>query len=84
LTATATQSDGAVVSATGNFEIVDIEFGGKRARNIIILLGDGMGAAHRTAARIMSQGYAQGKAKGRLAMDTFPVTSMVMTAHSTR
>ena len=80
LTATATQNDGSVVSATGNFEVVDIDFGGRRAKNIIILLGDGMGAAHRTAARIMSQGYTQGMAKGRLAMDTFPVTGMVMTA----
>ena len=80
LTATATQNDGAVVSATGNFEVIDIDAGGRRAKNIIILLGDGMGAAHRTAARIMSRGYTQGMAKGRLAMDTFPVTGMVMTA----
>src|SRR5450830_1483017 len=53
---------------------------GHVAKNIIVMLGDGMGAAHRTAARIMAKGYAQGKAKGRLAMDTFPVTGMVMTA----
>lgn len=77
----ATQSDGRTVSARGNFEVVGQEKGSDRpARNVIILLGDGMGAAHRTGARIVSQGYAQGKAKGMLAMDTFPHTAMVMTA----
>ncbi|MEI8164638.1 MAG: alkaline phosphatase [Betaproteobacteria bacterium] len=80
LAVTATQSDGATATATGNFEVVGIEKRGRKVRNIIILLGDGMGAAHRTAARIMAKGYAQGRAKGLLAMDTFPFTGMVMTA----
>jgi alkaline phosphatase len=53
--------------------------GSARAKNIIFLLGDGMGAAHRTAARILSRGLRDGKALGRLAMDTLPVTGMVMT-----
>ena len=80
LVVTATQSDGATTTATGNFEVVGIEKHGRKVKNIIILLGDGMGAAHRTAARIMAKGYAQGRAKGLLAMDTFPYTGMVMTA----
>ena len=80
LTIEATQSDGQTASATGNFEIVGIDKQGRTAKNIIILLGDGMGAAHRTAARIMGRGYAQGKAQGRLAMDTAPFTGMVMTS----
>lgn len=80
LTVTATQSDSQVATATGSFEVVGITSQGRVAKNIIIMLGDGMGAAHRTAARIMAKGYAQGKAKGRLAMDTFPFTGMVMTA----
>lgn len=80
LTVTASQSDGQVATATGSFEVVGITNQGRVAKNIIVMLGDGMGAAHRTAARIMAKGYAQGKAKGRLAMDTFPVTGMVMTA----
>jgi alkaline phosphatase len=74
------QDDGARISAVGNFEIVGVTAGGATAKNIIILLGDGMGASHRTAARIMAKGYAQGKAKGRLAMDDFSTTGMVMTA----
>lgn len=73
-------SSGRTLSASGNFEVVAISEGGKPAKNIIILLGDGMGASHRTAARIMAKGYAQGKARGKLAMDTFPYTGQVMTA----
>jgi len=49
------------------------------ARNIILLLGDGMGIAHRTAARLVSRGLHNGKANGRLAMDTLDVTGIVMT-----
>ncbi len=50
-----------------------------RAKNLIFCIGDGMGIAHRTAARIMAHGVALGKANDRLAMDTFPVTGIVMT-----
>ncbi len=79
-TVTATQSDGLSVSAKGNFEIVPLVVGGQKIKNIIIMLGDGMGAAQRTAARIVAGGYAQGKVIQPLAMDTFPVTGMVKTA----
>ena len=54
--------------------------GAARARNIILLLGDGMGLAQRTAARVVSRGVVNGKAAGRLAMDTLEVTGLVMTA----
>ncbi len=77
---TATQSDGQTVSARGNFEVVPFMPGGQKVKNIIILLGDGMGAAQRTAARIVHGGYAQGKVITPLAMDTFPVTGMVKTS----
>jgi len=81
LTVTATDAAGGVTTKTGNFEVVALTAGsGRPAKNVIIMLGDGMGAAHRTAARIMAKGYLQGKAQDRLAMDTFPVTGMVMTA----
>ena len=52
----------------------------RRARNIILLLGDGMSVAHRTAARIVSKGLKNGKAAGHLAMDTLDVTGLVMTS----
>jgi alkaline phosphatase len=81
LTVTAEDSSGTQSTRMGNFEVVAIQAkNGQPAKNIIILLGDGMGAAHRTAARIMAKGYLQGKAQDRLAMDTLPVTGMVMTS----
>jgi alkaline phosphatase len=81
LTVTATDANGALTARSGQFEVVPLTTAaGKPAKNIIFMLGDGMGASHRTAARIMSRGYLQGMAQGRLAMDTFPVTGMVMTA----
>jgi len=73
-------ANGRTISANGNFEVVGLANGGRTAKNIIILVGDGMGASHRTAARIMAKGYAQGKARGKLAMDTFPYSGQVMTA----
>ncbi len=79
-TVSATQSDGQTVTAKGNFEVVPLLAGGQKVKNIIVMLGDGMGAAQRTAARIVAGGYVQGKVVTPLAMDTFPVTGMVKTA----
>jgi len=80
LSVQAVQSDAATVAANGNFEVVAISNLGRRTKNIIIMLGDGMGSGHRAAARIMQNGIAQGKARTRLAMDTFPVSANVTTA----
>ena len=80
LTAVATQSDNTTVTATGSFEVVGITQAGRKVKNVIIMLGDGMGASHRTAARIVQNGYAQGKANKKLAMDSFTNTAMIMTA----
>ncbi len=80
LSVKAEQSDGQSVFAQGNFEVVPLSVGGQKVKNIIIMLGDGMGAAHRTAARIVGGGYAQGKVINPLAMDSFPVTGMVKTS----
>lgn len=77
--ATATLSDGSTAVATGNFEIVKTPTTGA-VKNVIFMIGDGMGATHRTAARIMSRGVEMGKAVAPLAMDTFPSTGMAMTA----
>ncbi|MET0518950.1 MAG: alkaline phosphatase [Burkholderiaceae bacterium] len=77
----ARQDDGQTVSATGNLEVVAFSAAwGPKVKNIIILLGDGMGAAQRTAARIVKGGYAQGKAIQPLAMDSFPATALVKTS----
>ncbi len=75
-----TQSDGAQGEAEGEFEVLPLVGKGRPVKNVILLLGDGMGIAHRTAGRIVAEGYAQGKATGRLAMDTFPEVALVRTA----
>lgn len=51
-----------------------------RVRNVILLLGDGMGIASRTAARVLSRGLSGGKANGLLAMDRMEATGLVMTS----
>jgi alkaline phosphatase len=69
------------VIATGNFEIVAMtETSLPKAKNLIFMIGDGMGLGHRTAARIVLNGISQGKPLTPLAMDTFPVTGIVQTA----
>ena len=82
LTVSATQlPNGQSTTATGNFEIVNLGTAANgKARNIIVMIGDGMGIAHRTAGRIMGIGVSQGKSLGSLNMDTFPVTGIVKTA----
>jgi alkaline phosphatase len=65
----------AAFSACGDGEEAP-EAGGDRgtAQNVILLIGDGMGAAHRTAARLYSVGR-----EGELAMDTLPIAGMART-----
>ncbi len=72
-------SDGQTVSAQGNFEIVPMSPTSWGAKHVIVLIGDGMGIAHRTAARIMGSGVSLGKAKTPLAMDQLPFTGLVIT-----
>jgi len=48
-------------------------------KNIVIMLGDGMGIAHRTAARIVRYGVTAGNPNGRLEMEQFPGTGLVST-----
>ncbi len=78
---TTTDNKGVSTLANGNFEVVDLGTAtGAKVKNIIFMLGDGMGIAHRTAARMVLNGVSQGKALAPLAMDTFPVTGLVQTS----
>ncbi len=64
-----------------SFEIVDWRGTGARVRNVILLIGDGMGVAQRTAARIVSRGLTEGKYRhGMLEMDQMPATGLVTTS----
>jgi alkaline phosphatase len=54
----------------------------RRARNVILFIGDGMSMAHRTAARILSKGLAEGRYGGELAIDDMPHMALVSTSGS--
>jgi alkaline phosphatase len=69
------------VTVQSKFEIIDALGGREPVKNIIIFLGDGMGTAHRTAARLVRHGVTAGDPDGYLAMDSFPATGMI-TTHS--
>jgi alkaline phosphatase len=71
----------ASASATFKVESPGAEDEGGKTRNVIILLGDGMGVAHRTAARLVSFGATAGDPNDFLNMDKFPGTGLV-TTHS--
>ena len=79
-TLTATTADGASVSVS--WEVFAWAGAGSRppVKNVILLLGDGLSLAARTAARTLARGYTSGKANGLLAMDTMPATGLVMTS----
>ncbi len=51
-----------------------------RAKNVILFIGDGMGVAHRTGARILAKGYTGGHANGLLAMDQLPYNGLHLTS----
>ena len=54
--------------------------GPRKARNVILFIGDGMSVAHRTAARILSKSITEGKYHGKLAMDTMPNMALLGTS----
>ncbi|HVO11354.1 MAG TPA: alkaline phosphatase [Vicinamibacteria bacterium] len=79
VSATFTDATG-TASASADVEVIRVGDGGE-IRNVIIMLGDGMGVAHRTAARLVKYGVTAGQPNGWLAMDEFPGTGLV-TTHS--
>ena len=54
----------------------------RRARNVILFIGDGLSVAHRTAARVLSKGLVEGRYGGELAMDDMPHMALVSTSGS--
>src|SRR5215475_11424682 len=56
--------------------------GPRKAKNVILFIGDGMSLAHRVAARVLAKGIAGGKALGKLAIDDMPHMALVATAGS--
>lgn len=52
----------------------------RKARNVILFVGDGLSMAHRTAARMLSKGMVEGRYSGELAIDDMPHMALVSTA----
>lgn len=70
----------ATPSASREINWTVYETGARKAKNVVLLIGDGLSPAHRTAARLLSKGMAEGKAFGKLAMDDMPQMALVSTA----
>jgi alkaline phosphatase len=66
-------------TASATFEVINPFGGNKNIRNVIVFLGDGMGAAHRSAARIVRYGETNGRYNDYLAMDKMPAVGLVNT-----
>ena len=54
----------------------------RRARNVILFIGDGLSMAHRTAARVLAKGLVEGRYGGELAIDDMPYMALVSTSGS--
>ena len=54
--------------------------GPRRAKNVILFIGDGMTMANRTAARVLSKGIREGKYYGQLAFDDMPHMALIGTS----
>lgn len=56
--------------------------GPRKAKNVILFIGDGLSPAHRVGARLLSKGIREGKSLGKLAIDDMPHMAFVATAGS--
>jgi alkaline phosphatase len=56
--------------------------GARKAKNVILFIGDGLSPAHRIGARLLSKGISEGKSLGKLAIDDMPHMAFVATAGS--
>ncbi|WP_248925793.1 alkaline phosphatase [Paenibacillus hamazuiensis] len=68
------------MSKTVKYDVVLAEQGGKKAKNVILFVGDGMAFPDVTMSRIMSKGLTEGKYNGLLEMDKFDQRAVVTTS----
>ncbi len=71
---------GQTVTRTLTWNVVTADPRGPKAKNVILFIGDGMGQAAITAARIVSKGIVEGKYNGLLEMDRMEVYGHVTTS----
>ena len=72
--------DAQTTRSVNRFTVERVGGGKRRIKNIIICLGDGMGIAHRTAARVVRYGVQNGIPQGWLNMDQMPGFGSVTTS----
>lgn len=72
--------DDHVVVALTSFEVVSAHSTGRPVRNVILFIGDGMGLAHRTAARAVAFGLSDGRYNRRLEMDEMEAFGIASTS----
>jgi len=73
-------SGGQAAQAAASHEVVVPATAGKKAKNVIFFLGDGMGIAPITAARILSRGITEGRYNGLLELDQMQYRGFVTTS----
>ncbi|MCZ8512700.1 alkaline phosphatase [Paenibacillus filicis] len=74
----AVKADG--LSKTVKYEAVTADNSGKKAKNVILFIGDGMAFPDITISRIMSKGMTEGKYNGLMEMDKFDQRAVVTTS----
>jgi alkaline phosphatase len=74
------RSKGGRADAEVHHEVVTADVGERQAKNVIFFLGDGMGAAAITAARVLSKGITEGKYHGLLEIDQMEFRGTVCTS----
>jgi alkaline phosphatase len=67
-------------SSTRELSWTVYDTGPRKAKNVILFIGDGMTIGHRTAARLLAKGFVEGKSSGKLAIDDMPHMALVGTA----
>lgn len=68
ITATLRHVEG-TLSSESTFRVLEVRGQAPKAKNVILMIGDGMGVAHRTAARVISRGIRYGRYNGILEME---------------
>ncbi|QGG54339.1 alkaline phosphatase [Paenibacillus sp. B01] len=65
---------------TVQYEVVNTEQAGRKAKNVILFVGDGMAQPSITIARVMSKGLTEGKYNGLLELDKLEQRAVVTTS----
>ncbi|MFZ5650089.1 MAG: alkaline phosphatase [Bacillota bacterium] len=72
--------DGWVESRQASYQVVQAQSPGKPAKNVILIVGDGMSLPIRTAARVLSKGMSEGRFNGLLEMDRMEEFGLITTS----